>query len=156
MHIAPALTAVALAAGPTPVIQTFDFNFAPCRGVVAADNPFHVTTTSDPGRPSTRDVTLGGITISAFADSGSYVGVPSRSGDRVRAGRYTDGYVAVARGHVTLDETGAVATADWLDETRVITLWDGRDFFFREMWQIHVSHYDENTTQPLITNSCTL
>lgn len=154
MSMVPALAAVVLAAGPVPVVQQFDFTFPSCLGVQAADNPFHVTTVSDLGQPSIHNIQLGPVVMSDFHDSGTYVAKPSRVDAQARAGRYTDHYVAFARGHVRFDATGAIETADYLEERRDIQLWDGGRPFFHETWKIDVRNYDENTTQPTVTDRC--
>lgn len=147
------LLAAALAAPVAPPV-TFDFPFPPCQGVTEADNPYHVTTVSDPGLPRTDSRPLGSLVLGSFLDAGTYTAVPSVTGDPARAGRYLDHYEAVASGTVTLDETGAIATAGHLTERRDITLWVGRRLFFHETWRIDVDNYDENTTQPVVTDRC--
>jgi hypothetical protein len=148
--VAIALATPAQASAP----QTFDFTFPLCLGVTSADNPFHVTTWSDPGLPLVETQPENQVVVSEFHDAGFYRAIPSLSGDRVRSGRYDDRYEAVATGAVTKDSTGAIATAGHLNEVRRIRLWDGRRFFFTETWIINVDNYDENTTQPTIIDSC--
>jgi hypothetical protein len=134
--------------------QAFDFVFPSCLGVVASDNPFHVTTDPDDGLPTINNQNFGAVVISSFHDSGSYVGIPSAPSSAIRSGHYDDRYTAFAFGRVTYDSTGAIATAQRLTEKRDIYLWDHGNFFFHETWLINTFNYNENTTQPHVIDSC--
>lgn len=141
------------ASANTGPVNTFDFTFPSCLGVVASDNPFHVTTTSLRGLPRIDNHPAGAAVISLFHDAGTYTAKPSGYG-RPRAGWYDDRYEAVATGPVTYDSTGAIATAGRLTERRDIVLWDGTRFFFHESWAIDAENYNENTTAPTIFDTC--